>query len=269
MQGSSDVLHFKVPPDRSLMQPMNTIFSDHEDIQDSERNKPANLNPSKSGPTLAKILQGKYPTQNIDGDKVNIPSNNPENPMKESQPIEAECITMTPTSSKPINPTQVEPTKSSQKKKDQENNLESKIESQENNLKRKIERLEDLSIPPPRHSSVRNYQTIPDKFKQMNLPPLKLATVSKVSKPRSVDPYSSTSWLPKKINSLLSSSEFLAPSKFKFEVSIEAANKNFELLRSNNFQLHQLLNPTEKCITNYGSEFKPVEELEGLWNRHP
>ena len=93
--------------------------SDHEVSQDPDRIqnfKPVNLNPSKSGPTLEKILQGKYSAQNIETKciTVNSPSSIPKNPMK-----------------------QVKPTETSRNITDQENNLELKIESQENNLKRK------------------------------------------------------------------------------------------------------------------------------------
>ena len=234
MQGSSDVLQFRFPPDKikkmSII-PKRAVQSEYEVSQNSDTiktYKPVNLNPSKSGSTLATVLQGKYPISNAKYQRHNflLPKTNP-----------------------------------------QETNLMIKIESQETNLKQKIESSEDLSNPLSRYSSVRNYQTIQSPEKnQMKLPPLPLSTVVK---PSSDDPYSSTSWLPQKIESLLNSRESLVPSKFIFEVTPEAAYKNYELLNSNNFQLDTLLNPQEKCITNYGSEFKPVEELEGLWSKHP
>ena len=237
MQGSSDVLQFKVPPDKvkeMKICPTRATRAEYEVSHTSEpimTYKPANLNPSKSGPALAKILQGKYSIPNA----------------------ETKChVDLLP---EPVS------------RGTQENNLVIKIESQETNLKQKIESSEDISDPLPRHSSVTNYQTIPSNSKYRVEPPPRPSPV--VPQPSSNDPCSSASWLSQKIDSLLNSTESLAPSKFVFEVSIEAACKNFNLLRSNKFQLHTLLNPQEKCTTNYGSEFKSVEELEGLWSRHP
>ena len=70
MQGSSDVLQFKVPPDKvkemSIFPKRATRF-EYEVSHNSEpitKYKPVNLNPSKSGPALAKILQSKYSIPN-------------------------------------------------------------------------------------------------------------------------------------------------------------------------------------------------------------
>ena len=61
----------------------------------------------------------------------------------------------------------------------------------------------------------------------------------------------------------------MANSKFKFEVNSEAASSNFQQLAMNDFNLEELLNPESRCATSYGSEFKEVNELEGLLAKHP
>ena len=61
----------------------------------------------------------------------------------------------------------------------------------------------------------------------------------------------------------------MANSKFKFEVHPKAASSNFKQLAINNFNLEKLLNLECRCATSYGSEFKEVNELEGLLSKHP
>jgi hypothetical protein len=74
--------------------------------------------------------------------------------------------------------------------------------------------------------------------------------------------------LPIIIASLLQSTSKLEEPVFKFTVSDESATFNMNLLRQNNFDLEELLNRT-KSVTSYGSEFKSVEELTPLLQRHP
>ena len=74
--------------------------------------------------------------------------------------------------------------------------------------------------------------------------------------------------LPSIILKLLKSSSSLSKPLFKFEVSEEAARFNMNLLQKNNFNLDKLLN-SSPSITSYGSEFKPVDELEPLLHLHP
>lgn len=68
---------------------------------------------------------------------------------------------------------------------------------------------------------------------------------------------------------LLWKKDQISPPKFRFDICKEAAEYNFNLLKENNFELETLLNPTEKCVTSYGSEFKSVEDLAKLLHRHP
>ena len=76
--------------------------------------------------------------------------------------------------------------------------------------------------------------------------------------------------LPSVLAKLLQRKAPMHPPKFRFDVSREAAAEfNFNLLKSNGFDLHSLLNPKEHCVTNYGSEFKAVEDLQALLKRHP
>jgi len=59
------------------------------------------------------------------------------------------------------------------------------------------------------------------------------------------------------------------PPKFRFDICKETEEFNFNLLKESNFDLEALLNPKEKCITTYGSEFKSVDDLAELLHRHP
>ena len=111
---------------------------------------------------------------------------------------------------------------------------------QENNLDRKI----DLPFPSPNS--------------QVHIP-----------EPSVPDPFEDTSWLAIEIEKLLNKKSRMAISPFKFEVNPEAASSNFDMLEKNNFNLEELLNPVKRCATSYGSEFKEVEELEGLLHKHP
>lgn len=74
---------------------------------------------------------------------------------------------------------------------------------------------------------------------------------------------------PAVVEKLLQKKEQMFPPKFRFDICKEAAEFNFDLLKENNFELEKLLNPTDKCVTSYGSEFKSVEDLAELLHRHP
>ena len=76
--------------------------------------------------------------------------------------------------------------------------------------------------------------------------------------------------IPKVLKLLLSKSSSLANPIFKFDVTPEAANENWKLLKENDFNWDLLLNPKGICCaTSYGSEFKDVEDLELLLGKHP
>ncbi len=99
----------------------------------------------------------------------------------------------------------------------------------------------------------------------IDLPPSSQVRIIKPSVP---NPYENNSWLAIEIEKLLNMKSRMANSKFKFEVNSEAASSNFIKLAKNDFKLEELLNPEKRCMTSYGSEFKEVNELEGLLSKH-
>ena len=75
--------------------------------------------------------------------------------------------------------------------------------------------------------------------------------------------------LPSLLKSLLQIEEDFSPPLFRFDISEEAANHNWNILQRNDLNLDPLLNPQRKCITSYGSEFKSSKDLAPLLNLHP
>ena len=69
------------------------------------------------------------------------------------------------------------------------------------------------------------------------------------------------------IELLMTASPMLPPT-FKFKVTQEAAEYNFDLLQQHNFQLDKLLNIPTNSVTAYGSEFKDIRQIEKLLGRH-
>ena len=63
-------------------------------------------------------------------------------------------------------------------------------------------------------------------------------------------------------------SEFVQP-EFQFDTTDEAAEFNWNLLSSNNFDLESILTRQTSSITSYGSEFKLSSDLESLLQHHP
>jgi hypothetical protein len=56
---------------------------------------------------------------------------------------------------------------------------------------------------------------------------------------------------------------------FSFEMTDEAAEKNFELLKEHDFDLNKLLLRDPRSPLRPGSEFKPIQVLEPLFKGHP
>ena len=75
--------------------------------------------------------------------------------------------------------------------------------------------------------------------------------------------------IPNEITKLLHTSNDLSTPIFRFDISPEAAQHNWELIEDSDFNLTRLLNPKSPCITNFGSEFKSVSKLAGLFRNHP
>ena len=75
--------------------------------------------------------------------------------------------------------------------------------------------------------------------------------------------------LVKQVEALLLKSKELEEPLIRFDISKEAANHNFEVLRNENFNLDKILNQENHSVTAYGSEFKNVDDLEHLLHLHP
>ena len=70
------------------------------------------------------------------------------------------------------------------------------------------------------------------------------------------------------IQELLKLASPIEPPQFKFDASLEAAVFNFSLLKKHDFQLEYLLNSPKNSLTAYGSEFKNIDQMEGLLGNH-
>ena len=105
--------------------------------------------------------------------------------------------------------------------------------------------------------------------RKIDLPPLPSPSQFQATEPSVPDPFEDTSWLAVEIEKLLKKKSRMTTSLFNFEVNPEAAESNFNQLAESNFDLERLLNPSERCVTNYGSEFKDPSELDGLLSKHP
>ena len=72
------------------------------------------------------------------------------------------------------------------------------------------------------------------------------------------------------IRELLEIETPLDPPMFNFDISLSSAEEKLDLLRKNDFNWEELLNPKgKKCPTSFGSEFKSPHQLEQLFQRHP
>ena len=99
---------------------------------------------------------------------------------------------------------------------------------------------------------------------QVNLPPRPGG--NQVSKPNSLTECD----LVCAISRLLASSSILEKPQVRFDINMEAATYNFNLLKQANFNLESILNiPGHPSVTSYGSEFKPTSELQQLFQHHP
>ncbi len=83
-----------------------------------------------------------------------------------------------------------------------------------------------------------------------------------------------TPWWPTKISSIVKaiiSSDCIPPSEtpFLFELSIEAAHKNFCVLSKYNFDLGRVIEAHKNSPISYGSEFRPSSTLHQILHLHP
>lgn len=80
----------------------------------------------------------------------------------------------------------------------------------------------------------------------------------------------SASELVRAIKSLLKSTSALFKPKARFDVSMEAAEHNFALLKKEKFDLRSVVEDVAKpSADSVGSEFKSVESLADLFRKHP
>ena len=70
------------------------------------------------------------------------------------------------------------------------------------------------------------------------------------------------------IQDLLNIVSPMQPPQFHFDTTAEAAIHNFNLLKENDFQLEALLNSPINSATAYGSEFKSINQIRPLLQRH-
>ena len=71
------------------------------------------------------------------------------------------------------------------------------------------------------------------------------------------------------VKELLASHNELHDPIFKFETTKEAARYNLHLLREAKYDLQKICNEGKRSILKFGSEFKPVHELDKLFKFHP
>ena len=196
---------------------------------------PANLNPRLSGSTLAKIMEGTYSTEvGIVSTVASRPVNR--EPRKTQQPKEAD-------SDQVLNHEVLGP------------------------ISVHVDSYQVLNHEVPDPLAVQNEDDTDRILVHHPLPEPPLR--AQVPEPSVPNPFDNTSWLAVEIERLLKKESHLALPEFKFEANPVAAKYNFTKLRENGFNLGELLNPSAKCITTYGSKFKDVDELEQLLSNHP
>ena len=253
-QGSSDVLHFKHPPDKMKLgvarpPPVEVDLTEEELVfrsdQEGSRFTPANLNPRQSGATLTKIIEGKY---------SKVSKYQPE----ASSATKKQEISQVPASRK--RPSQEKLASSTSRRKvAQEGNLFGKM------IHHDPSQVKNHGAMDP--SAVHQEHNLDRKIDLPPLPPS--SSQDQVLEPSVPNPFENVSWLSEEIEMLLKKKSRMTNSLFRFEVNPEAASSNFKKLAENDFNLEKLLNPAERCATSYGSEFKEVGELEGLLSKHP
>ena len=83
-----------------------------------------------------------------------------------------------------------------------------------------------------------------------------------------------STWWPTKISTVVKSitsnrNKRPEPSPFQFELSTEAAHKNFSVLRKSNFNLQRVIQANKLSPIGYGSEFRNHSTLAPLLDPHP
>jgi len=249
---------------------------------------PANINPITSGAALQKIILCKSKEKDhpsMPRIHPSIPSHPPAiNPVSASQSTTNHQLSQRSSPEKSLAPPHQVPLQITQaplppaKRKYDESHKEVALTapsiaqeaSQQFADKRRKEREETTKKVTTGEKHVQK------KRRKQELPPTP-ENETPVEKPSSEDPFdidiefekSTGAYLAANIERLLKVKSDLHPPKFRFDICDEAAEFNFKLLKERKFDLASLLNPTERCITSYGSEFQDVEELDPLFCNHP
>ena len=98
-------------------------------------------------------------------------------------------------------------------------------------------------------------------------PPMLPPLPSGPPKPKPAQP---VSYLVTAVKELLNAKAVMVKPKFRFDISKEAAEFNYNILKEYKFDLDKLLkHGNGNSATTYGSEFKSVQDLEPLLGNHP
>ena len=132
--------------------------------------------------------------------------------------------------------------------------LKSDFEKQKHLVKDQSRQVSQQVIDESKKSEIRDSKVI-------KLPPF--PSFNPVAKPASIDIVSA-------VRKLLLKSSPMSKPVFEFEVSQTAAYRNYARMLKESFDLEKLLNCHEaRSVTNYGSEFQDVEDLDDLMKLHP
>ena len=89
-----------------------------------------------------------------------------------------------------------------------------------------------------------------------------------------IPPHPKSTWFPENLLHIVSrimSEEPTTMQKplFTFDFSMDAAEKNWKVLKSHNLCLESVLSKNKNTQLGYGSEFKPPSTLEAIFKNHP
>ena len=272
MQGSSDVLHGTIPPDKSSQQERILFSKDQLDSIVAKINcgvsekpvselnpalhisDPINLNPAQSSQVLKEVMEGEF-NCSITSNPLGIGEFQPKNLKRHSNMSEEPLV---------LPPKLVIDCFDRSKSKDPfsfHKSLPLVIEEL-------LEKSSTLRSPKLSLDSDMCISIDSDMSEEPLVLPPKPVTDC-LDRPESKDLSSSHKSLPLVIEKLLEKSSTLQRPKLSFQISKASAIKNFQVLRDNNWNLEKVINSKEFSVTNYGSEFKVVDDLDPLLELHP
>ena len=272
MQGSSDILHGTIPPDKSSQQERILFSKDQLDSIVAKINcgvsekpvselnpalhisDPINLNPAQSSQVLKEVMEGEF-NCSITSNPLGIGEFQPKNLKRHSNMSEEPLV---------LPPKLVIDCFDRSKSKDPFSFHKSlPLVIEELLEKSSTLRSPKLSLDSDMRISIDSYMS----EEPLVLPPKPVTDC--LDRPESKDLSSSHKSLPLVIEKLLEKSSTLQRPKLSFQISKASAIKNFQVLRDNNWNLEKVINSKEFSVTNYGSEFKVVDDLDPLLELHP